>query len=208
MIKAGPADLQIRTPGLQGTVLGPTASIRQFNFRVTCPSMTKITRRHTARLLLSFLAVTRLKAINANEPLPHFVAKTLDGERITTESVKGKVLLLDFWATWCPPCKSEEPAIENIGKDFSKDGLIILAVNMGEPRRKVKKYLEASPRSSKVVLAEDTTLAAICNAQSYPLYVLADRDGQVVAVQRGAAGEWALRKLLSKAGLQSAGSDT
>jgi thiol-disulfide isomerase/thioredoxin len=166
-------------------------------------AMTNITRRRSARLLLSFVAAVRLKGIRANEPLPHFAARTLDGERITTESVKGKVLLLDFWATWCPPCKSEEPVIENIVKDFSKDGLMILAVNMGEPRRRVKKYLEASPRSSKVVLAEDTTLAAICDARSYPLYVLVDREGQVVGVQRGAGGEAALRRLLSRAGLEA-----
>jgi thiol-disulfide isomerase/thioredoxin len=166
--------------------------------------MTTITRRSTARLLLPFIAAAvRVNAIGVNEHLPHFSARTLDGERITTESVKGKVVLLDFWATWCPPCKSEEPAIENIIKDFSKDGLLVLAVNMGEPRRRVKKYLESSPRSSKVVLAEDTTLAAICDARSYPLYVLIDREGQVVGVQRGAAGESALRRLLSKAGLEA-----
>jgi thiol-disulfide isomerase/thioredoxin len=166
-------------------------------------AMTNITRRRSARLLLSFVAAARLKGIRANEPLPHFAARTLDGERITTESVKGKVLLLDFWATWCPPCKSEEPVIENIVKDFSKDGLMILAVNMGEPRRRVKKYLESSPRSSKVVLAEDTTLAAICDARSYPLYVLVDREGQVAGVQRGAGGETALRRLLSRVGLEA-----
>lgn len=165
--------------------------------------MSNITRRSISRVVLAFLAAARLKAVAAREPLPHFAAKTLDGERITTESVKGKVLLLDFWATWCPPCKSEEPAIENIIRDFSKDGLLILAVNMGEPRRKVKKYLESSPRSSKVVLAEDTTLAAICDARTYPLYVLVDRDGQVIGVQKGAAGESALRRLLAKAGLEA-----
>ena len=87
--------------------------------------------------------------------------------------------------------------------DFTKQGLVVLAVNMGEPSRKVKKYLEGSPRSSKVVLAEDTTLAAICDANVYPLYVLVDREGQVAGVQRGAAGEGALRRLLSKAGLES-----
>ena len=144
-----------------------------------------------------------MPALDLNQPLPHFVAKTMDGERITNDSLKGKVLLLEFWATWCPPCKSDEPAVENVIKNFEKDGLIVVAVNMGEPRRKVKKYLENSPRSSKVVLAEDTTLAAICDANTYPLYVLVDRDGQVVGVQRGAGGEGALRRLLSKAGLSS-----
>lgn len=165
--------------------------------------MRYVTRRSAARLLLLLPAAASLQAISADEPLPHFAARTLDGERITTESVKGKVLLLDFWATWCPPCKSEEPVIESVIKDFAKDGLLVVAVNMGEPRRKVKKYLESSPRSSKVVLAEDTTLAAICDARSYPLYVLVDREGQVVGVQKGAAGESALRRLLSKAGLEA-----
>jgi len=134
--------------------------------------MLKLDRRTVARLFFSFFTAAKLKAIEANERLPHFTARTLDGERFTTDSVKGKVLLLDFWATWCPPCKSEEPVIEKIVKDFSKDSLIVLAVNMGEPRRRVKRYLETSPRSSKVVLAEETTLAAICDARSYPLYVM------------------------------------
>jgi thiol-disulfide isomerase/thioredoxin len=117
--------------------------------------------------------------------------------------LKGKVVLIEFWATWCPPCKSDEPAVENIIHDFGKDGLVVLAVNMGEPRRKVKKYLEASPRSSKVVLAEDTTLAAICEAKTYPLYVLIDRQGNIAGKQNGAGGEGALRRLLAKAGLES-----
>ncbi len=165
--------------------------------------MKTITRRQSGRSLLALFAAVRLQGIGTDERLPHFVAKTLDGERITNDSVKGKVLLIEFWATWCPPCKSDEPVVERILAEFGKQGLTVLAVNMGEPRRKVKKYLEASPRSSKVVLAEDTTLAAICDANVYPLYVLVDREGQVAGVQRGAGGERMLRRLLSKAGLDA-----
>jgi hypothetical protein len=91
--------------------------------------------------------------------------------------------------------------VEDLLKEFEKHGLIVLAVNMGEPRRKVKKYLQESPRASKIALAEDTTLAAICDANSYPLYVLVDRDGNIAGVQRGAGGEGGLRRLLSKAGV-------
>ncbi len=178
--------------------------MRAIELLYNIPNMESITRRKSVRLLLSFLGAMKAFASGlVNQPLPRFVAKTLDGERITNDSLKGKVLLLEFWATWCPPCKSDQPAVENIIKDFGKDGLVVLAVNMGEPRRRVKKYLEASPRSSTVVLAEDTTLAAICDANSYPLYVLVDREGQVVGVQRGAGGEGALRRLLRKAGLAS-----
>lgn len=162
----------------------------------------KISRRRMLYALLGCLSLAALYGVELHEPAPHFVAKTLDGEKVSNESLKGRVVLLDFWATWCPPCKSDEPALESVIHDFQKDGLVVLAVNMGEPRRKVKKYLEQSPRSSKVVLAEDTTLAAICEAKTYPLYILIDRDGNIAGIQHGAAGEGALRRLLAKAGLE------
>lgn len=165
--------------------------------------MSELTRRQAAWALVSGLAVARAFALKPDETFPHFAAKTIDGERITSESVKDKVVLLNFWATWCPRCKSDEPAVEALLKEFEKDGLLVLAVDMGEPRRKVKKYLEVSPRSSKVILAEDTTLAAICDANVYPLYTLVNRENKVAGVQRGAGGERSLRHLLAKAGLES-----
>jgi thiol-disulfide isomerase/thioredoxin len=167
--------------------------------------MPELTRRQAAWAIVSGLTAARAFALKPDESFPHFVAKTIDGERITSESVKDKVVLLNFWATWCPRCKSDEPVVEALVKEFEKDGLLVLSVDMGEPRRKVKKYLEASPRSSKVILAEDTTLAAICDATAYPLYTLVNRDGKVAGVQRGAGGERALRHLLAKAGLETQG---
>ncbi len=163
----------------------------------------QISRRSAISSFLLALVARKAAGVTAGEPAPHFVCKTLDGERYTSESLRGKVVLIEFWATWCPPCKSDAPAVDALGKEFEKDGLIVLAVNMGEGRRKVKKYLEASPRSCKIVLAEDTTLAAICEAKSYPLYVLIGRDGNIAGTQNGAAGEGALRRLLRRAGLEA-----
>ncbi len=150
-----------------------------------------------------WLGIRKLASLDTREPAPHFVARSMDGEKYTNESLKGKVVLIEFWATWCPYCKRDEPALESVIKDFEKDGLLVLAVDMGEPRRKVKKYLEASPRSCKIVLAQDTNLAAICEAKTYPLYILIDRDGNIAGTQHGAAGEGALRRLVAKAGLDS-----
>ena len=139
--------------------------------------------------------------IERGDAAPRFVAKTLEGKRITSDSLKGKVVLIQFWATWCPYCKKDEAALDRVTRAFEKDGLVVLAVDMGEPRRKVKKYVEESGRPWKVVLAEDTTLAAICEAKAYPLYVVIDREGVVAGTRHGAAGEAALRRLLAKAGL-------
>jgi thiol-disulfide isomerase/thioredoxin len=164
-----------------------------------------LTRRRAFKTCLTALTPLAFAAARQrDEPPLHFVARTLDGDKYSSDSLKGKVVLINFWATWCPFCKKEERAVENILKDFETKGLIVLAVDMGEPQRKVKKYLEENPRSSKVVLAEDTTLAAICEAKTYPLYVLLNREGDIVGRQHGAAGEEALRRLLTKAGLTDA----
>ncbi len=164
----------------------------------------RLSRRAAIRSwLITALGASAFAAVKRGDAAPHFSARTIDGEKLTSDSLKDKVVLIEFWATWCPYCKKDEPAIDSVASSFEKDGLVVLAVDMGEPRRKVKKYLEASPRSCKIVLAEDTTLAAICEAKTYPLYVLIDRDGNVAGTQHGAAGEGSLRRLLANAGLES-----
>ena len=67
----------------------------------------------------------------------------------------------------------------------------------------MKKYLEQHPRSCRIVLTEDTNLAAMYQANSYPIYVVIDRDGNIAAEQRGAGGERALRRMLARAGIRS-----
>ena len=144
-----------------------------------------------------------LLAIGSREPAPNFHAKTLDGEVFTNESLKGKVVLLQFWTTWCPYCRKEQDAVEALVHDFGGRGLVVLAVNVGESKKKVKQYLADSPRTCKVVLTDDTNLAAMFAAKSYPIYVLIDRDGNIAGQQDGAAGEGALRDLVARADLDS-----
>jgi hypothetical protein len=79
----------------------------------------------------------------------------------------------------------------------------VLAVDVLEPDQKVKQYLAEHPRSVPIVLTKDTNLAAMYNAQVYPIYVVIDRDGNIAAEQRGSAGEKGLRRLLKRAGLES-----
>jgi thiol-disulfide isomerase/thioredoxin len=111
------------------------------------------------------------------EPAPRFHAKTLTGEQFTNDSVKGKVVLLQFWTTWCPYCRREQSLVDDINQEFLDKGLVVLAVDVGESKKKVKKYLEENPRSCRIVLTEDTNLAAMYAANAYPIYVAIDRDG-------------------------------
>src|SRR5271167_587430 len=155
----------------------------------------------TFLLLAICLAMNTLAA--AGEPAPNFNAKTTAGEKFNNDSLKGHVVLLQFWTTWCPYCRREQPIVDDLDKEFRDQGLVVLAVNVNESKKTVKKYLEQSPRSCRIVLTEDTNLAAMFAAHSYPIYVVIDRDGNVAATQHGAGGERALRSLLTRAGLSA-----
>ncbi len=153
--------------------------------------------------LLLALALCAFGGSDPKEPAPKFNAKTTTGERYTNESVKGKVVLLQFWTTWCQYCRSEQTLVDALDDELSSKGLLVLAVDVGESKKKVTQYLDSNPRSCRIVLTEDTNLAARFAATRYPIYVVIDRDGMVVGTQRGAAGERALRRLISRAGIES-----
>jgi thiol-disulfide isomerase/thioredoxin len=151
------------------------------------------------RAALTVLSAANLFAIDAREAAPNFHAKSLDGEKFNNESVKGKAVLIEFWATWCPYCKRDQPAIDAMVEEYGPKGLVVLAVDVRESRKKVQKYLESSPRACKIVLMDDTNLAAMFAAKSFPYYVLIDQDGKIAGTHRGTAGEDGLRRLLRKA---------
>lgn len=147
------------------------------------------------------IAVCAFAASDRPEPAPRFTAKTMNGETFTNASVKGKVVLLEFWATWCPYCRNEESILDALDHEYASKGLIVLAIDVGESKKTVKKYLAEHPRSCRIIFMEDTNLAAMYQANSYPIYVVIDAQGNIAGEQRGAGGEEALRRLLAKAGI-------
>lgn len=161
-------------------------------------------RLSSKALLIGLLAVSStLVMAKDRESAPRFNAKTMTGEKFTNDSLKGKVVLLQFWTTWCPYCRHEQSTIDDIQKEFAAQGLVILAIDVGESKKTVKKYLEENPRTVPIVLTEDTNLAAMFAAKSYPIYVVIDREGKLVDTQHGAGGDGPLRDMLQRAGLKT-----
>jgi thiol-disulfide isomerase/thioredoxin len=159
-------------------------------------------RRILALSCAAALLGPALYGLDRRQPAPKFTAKTLDGERITNDTIKGNILLIQFWATWCGYCRRDQPVVEKLTEEYADKGLVVVAVNVGESRKKVRAFLEASPRKAKIVLMEDTNLAAVFRARGLPYYVALDAEGNVAAIQSGAGGIEPLKELLSRAGLQ------
>jgi thiol-disulfide isomerase/thioredoxin len=153
--------------------------------------------------ILLLAALCALAAGKDKEPAPRFNATTTTGERFTNDSIRGKVVLLEFWTTWCGFCAEEAAFVDKIGRELAPKGLILLAIDVGESKKTVKKYLEQHPRNCRLVMTEDTNLAAMYQANVYPIYVVIDRDGYIAGTQRGAAGEDTLRQLIARAGIES-----
>jgi thiol-disulfide isomerase/thioredoxin len=162
---------------------------------------TGIHRRAAITAMAATACAKLLPALNTAEPAPKFHGKTMDGEKFNNDSLKGRVVLLQFWTTWCPVCKGDQHAVEMIVRNYGDKGLVVIAVDVGESRKKVEKYLSESSRSPKIVLTEDTNLAAIFEARSFPLYIVLDKNGNISGRQSGGGGEAPLRRLLEKAGL-------
>jgi thiol-disulfide isomerase/thioredoxin len=166
-----------------------------------------VMRRHAitaiALTLITLSSAALAQHDETGDPAPRFRAKTISGEQFNNQSVKGKVVLFEFWTTWCKYCEEEAQLVDEIAKEFKSKDLIVLAVDVLEPDQTVKKYLAEHPRAVPIVLTKDTNLAAMYNAQVYPIYVVINRDGNIAGEQRGAGGERGLRKMLRRAGLDS-----
>lgn len=155
------------------------------------------------RTLLTVLLLTSLAfpIEPPREDAPRFRARTLAGEEFHNDSLKGKVVLIQFWTTWCRYCRADQPSIERLVTEYPENKLVVLAVSVNESRGRVRDYLKQSPRKSKIVLTEDTNLAAAFQAGGFPYYVVLDAKGRIAGRQEGAGGD-AIRELLVKAGLE------
>jgi thiol-disulfide isomerase/thioredoxin len=136
----------------------------------------------------------------AGKEAPAFEVKGLDGKPYSLGSLKGKPVLLDFWATWCGPCRQSAPVVEKIAREH-KD-LFVLGVDTGEDRATVEEFLKRSPLPYAAALSGDSGILEAYKISAYPTFVLIGPDGKVAAEEIGFRGEEALRAMLPKAGLK------
>src|ERR1039457_625166 len=99
--------------------------------------------------------------IDARQPMPVFRATTLDGQKYSNESVKGKVVLLQFWATWCEYGRGDQDAVDTVAKEFADEGLLVLAVDalLADVRRcPIKSRFQVWLRTSEMVLRSSESI--------------------------------------------------
>ena len=121
----------------------------------------------------------------------------LDGEEFTIAKYRGKVLVLDFWATWCGPCIQAMPVIENTVQGFDPDSVQLVAVNLQETSDQIQEALKRMGIEPEVAMDRDGVAAGRYEANAIPQTVVIDPDGVVQNVFVGAKGN--LGEVLSAA---------
>jgi thiol-disulfide isomerase/thioredoxin len=113
----------------------------------------------------------------ADRPAPALGLSDLDGKTWNLADIKGRPVLLNFWATWCGPCRAEMPSLELLATRFEAAGLVVLSVNYKEPVATIRRFLEALPFTLPILLDRDGDVASAWTPRMFPTTVLIDRSG-------------------------------
>jgi thiol-disulfide isomerase/thioredoxin len=135
--------------------------------------------------------------VEVGREAPKFKLPDLSGQEVSLDQYKGKVVMLDFWATWCGPCRMSMPVLENIQKEYSND-LTLLAINLQEPRDGVRDFVREQGIHSRVLLDESGKIGEIYGAGAIPMQVLIDRQGVVRYIVSGVREAPELRGMINK----------
>ncbi len=123
---------------------------------------------------------------NANAiPAPDFTLQTLDGESVSLSDYRGKLVMINFWASWCPPCNSEMPDLQRYYEQHQDDDFIILGVNYQDTPDKVQAFVEKYGVTFPILLDSDGRVANLFGVQGLPTSFFVDKEGNVLGYQPG-----------------------
>ncbi len=116
---------------------------------------------------------------------PDFHLTILDGEETSLSDYRGKVVAVNLWATWCPPCRAELPGMNAVYDAYHEDGFVLLAVNGREEESLVSKFINEEGFTFPVLLDPQGQVMSIYSVYSFPTTYIIDRDGVIRYVQTG-----------------------
>ncbi len=129
-------------------------------------------------------------------PAPDFTLKQLDDHDVKLSSLKGNVVVLDFWATWCGPCVASLPKLNELNQQESPHGLKVIAVNLQEDKDTVQAFVSKKNWTLPVVLDTDGAVATLYKADAIPQTVVIGKDGTIKKVFVGGGNEEAITALV------------
>jgi len=146
-------------------------------------------------------AMKRLEDDDQQRNEADFTLTDLNGKPWTLKDLKGKVVMLNFWATWCPPCRKEMPDLENLYRQFEPQGLVILGISDDEPE-KVREFVQKQGTTYPVLLDPGSKVNELLHIQGIPKTFVYDREGKIVAQSIDMRTKSQFLEMLGRAGLK------
>lgn len=133
-------------------------------------------------LLASFFSIGALASETA---APNFTLKSNSGKNIRLSELKGQVVLVNFWASWCGPCRQEMPKLEDLYQKYNKLGFTILGINVEEDATKANQIIAKGGISFPILYDNQNSVSKLYNVSAMPSTVIIDRNGNQRAVHLG-----------------------
>jgi len=136
--------------------------------------------------MVAVLAVTLpALAASTNAPAPDFVLDSSTGKPVKLSDLKGQVVMINFWATWCGPCRQEMPLLESIYKQYRTKDFTLLGVNVEPDPKAADAWLKKTPVSFPVLYDVESKVSNLYKVAGMPSTVFVDRKGNVRVIHRG-----------------------
>jgi cytochrome c biogenesis protein CcmG, thiol:disulfide interchange protein DsbE len=132
-----------------------------------------------------FAVVMPACAIGVGQPAPSFALPTAAGENVALENLRGQVVYVDFWASWCGPCKRSFPWMNELQQKYGGKGLAIVAINVDKKRADADRFLATTPAGFRIVYDAAGLTPAAFEVKGMPSSYLIDAQGRVVVVEQG-----------------------
>ena len=133
----------------------------------------------------ALLMASTAGALSPGESPPAIDMPDQHGKRVELSALKGKVVLIDFWASWCGPCKQEMPVLEALHKKYAAEGLVIVGINIDNNPKKMNNFLKGVPASFRIVHDRKLALASKYEPGTMPTSYFIGRDGTLRYVHSG-----------------------
>ena len=120
-----------------------------------------------------------------NGPAPDFTLAGRDGGKVSLADLKGQVVMINFWATWCGPCRQEMPLLDAMYKKYKAMGFTLIGVNVEPDSKGAEKFLQGMPVSFPVAFDAESRVSKLYNVQGMPSTVIVDRKGNARVLHKG-----------------------
>ncbi len=133
------------------------------------------------KLLLAALVAGAWPALaaDATQPAPAFTLASRAGGQVSLADLKGQVVMINFWASWCGPCRQEFPALDQIYAKYKPMGFTLVAINVESEKSDAEKFLSKTPASFPILFDPDNKVSSQYGVSAMPTTILVDRQGRV-----------------------------